>query len=101
MCRESLNEVFEKYGRCKNAVKGRSLRVNVNKANVMQLLFRMKSSFLNVDSFDVCSEWVGCNSNQVTKFQRWVHRCCCSDLPRQGSLLSCKDVEHVQVIILH
>ena len=38
----------------------------------------------------VCGERVGCNSIQCTKFQRWVRRC--SDVPRQVSLLSCRDV---------
>ena len=32
LCGESLNEVMDKYGRWKDAVKGKGLRVNVNKS---------------------------------------------------------------------
>ena len=39
----------------------------------------------------VRGEEVGCNSIQRTKCQRWVHHRC-SDVPRQVSLLSCRDV---------
>ena len=39
----------------------------------------------------VCGERVGCNSIQCTKCQRWVHRRY-SDVPRQVSLLSCRDI---------
>ena len=40
LCRESLNEVMDKYGKWKNAVvEGKGLRVNVNKTKGMQLLF--------------------------------------------------------------
>ena len=34
---------------------------------------------------------VGCNSVVCIKCQRWVHRRC-SDVPRQVSLLSCRNV---------
>ena len=34
-CRESLNEVMEKYGRWKNAVEGKGLRVDVDKTKGM------------------------------------------------------------------
>ena len=40
---ESLNEVMDKYGRWKNAVEGKGLRVNVDKTKGMQLLFGKKS----------------------------------------------------------
>ena len=39
LCGESLNEVIDKYGRWKNAVEGKDLRVNVEKTKGMQLLF--------------------------------------------------------------
>ena len=91
LCGESLNEVMDKYGRWKKAVEGKGLRVNVNKTNGMQLLFGKKSSVSKVDPCGVCDEQVGCNSIQCTKCQSWVH-CCCSDVPRQVSLLSCPDV---------
>ena len=42
LCGESLNEVMDKYGRWKNAVEGKDLRVNVNKTKGMQLLFGQK-----------------------------------------------------------
>ena len=72
-------------------MKGKGLRVNVDKTKGMQLLFGKKSSVSKVDPCGVCGEWVGCNSIQCTKCQRWVHRRC-SDVPRQVSLLSCRDV---------
>ena len=39
----------------------------------------------------VCGERLGRNSVQCTKCQRWVHRRY-SDVPRQVSLLSCRDI---------
>ena len=87
LCGESLNEVMDKYGRLKNVVEGKGLRVNVNKTKGMQLLFGKKSRVKKVSLCGVCGEQVGCNSIQCTKCQRWVHRCC-SDVPRQVSLLS-------------
>ena len=39
----------------------------------------------------VCGERVGYNSIQCTKCERWVHLPC-SDVPRQVSLLSCREV---------
>ena len=97
LCGESLNEVKDKYGRWKNIVEGKGLRVNVDKTKGMQLLFGMKSS---VSKVDPC-EWIGCNSIQCTIRQRWVHRRC-SDVPWQVILVSCRDVfvEHVLVIIV-
>ena len=35
LCGESLNEVMQKYGRWKNAMNGKGLRVNVNKTKGM------------------------------------------------------------------
>ena len=78
LCGESSNEVLDKYERWKNAVEGKCLRVNVDKKNGMQLLFGKKSSVSKVDPCGVCGEWVGCNSFQCTKCQRWVHRRNCS-----------------------
>ena len=46
---------------------------------------------MKADSCGVCGERVGCNSIQCTKYQRWVHPSC-SDVSRQVSLLSCRDV---------
>ena len=48
LCGESLNEVMDKYGRWKNAVEGKGLRVNVDRAKGMQLLFGKKSSVSKV-----------------------------------------------------
>ena len=39
----------------------------------------------------VGGERVGRNSILCTKSQKWIHRRC-SDVPRQVSLLSCRDV---------
>ena len=50
-----------------------------------------KSSISKVDPCGVCGERVSCNSIHCLKCQRWVH-CCCSDVPRQVSLVSCCDV---------
>ena len=91
LCGESLNDVMDKYKRWKNAVEGKGLRVNVDKTKGMQLLFGNKSRVSKVDSCGVCDERVGCNSIQCTKCQRWVHRHC-SDVPRQASFLSRRDV---------
>ena len=90
-CEESLNEIMDKYGRWKNAVQGKGLRVNVDKTKTIQLLFGKKSSVSKVNSFDVCGERVACNSIQCMKCQRWVHLCC-SDVHRKVSLPSCWDV---------
>ena len=91
LCGESLHEVMDKYGRWKNAVEGKVLRVNIDKTKGMQLLFGKKSSASNVDPCGGCGERVGCNSIQCTKCQRWVHRRC-SNVPRKVSLVSCRDV---------
>ena len=80
LCSESLDEVMNQYRRWKNAVKRKSLRMNIDKIKGMQ-----------VDPCDACGKLVDCNSIQCTKCQRWVHRCC-SDVPRQVSLLACSDV---------
>ena len=82
---------MNKYGRWENAVEGKSLRVNVDKTKVMQFLFGKKSSVSKVDPCGFCGEWFGCNSTQCTKCQRWIHRRC-SYVPRQVSLLSCRNV---------
>ena len=75
----------------KNAVEGKVLRVNADKIKYMYLLFGKKSSVSKVDPCGVYGERVGCNCIQCTKYQRWVHRHC-SDMPRQASLLSCRDI---------
>ena len=67
LCGESLNEVLDKYRRWKNALEGKSLKVNVDKARGMQLLFWKKNSVSKADSCDVCGEQVGCNFIQCTK----------------------------------
>ena len=91
LCWKSLNDIMDKYGRWKNAVEGKGLRVNVGKTKAMQLLFWKKSSVFQKWNLVVSGERVGCNSIQCTKCQRWVHRCS-PDVPRQVSLLSCWDV---------
>ena len=63
-----------KHGRWKNSVKGKSLRVNVDKTKGMQLSFRKKSSVLKVDSCGACGERVGCNSIQCMKCQMCLGR---------------------------
>ena len=82
---------MDKYGRWKNAVEGKGLRVNADKTKGMQLLFGKKSSVSKVDPCGVCGERVGCNSIKCMKCQRQVHRHC-FDVARQVSLLSCRDV---------
>ena len=44
LCLVSLNEVMDKYGRWTNSVEGKGLKVNVDKAKGMLLLFGKKSS---------------------------------------------------------
>ena len=63
---ESLNEVMDKCGRCKNAAEGKGLRVNVDKEKVCSYYLE-KNSVSKVDPCGVCGEWVGCNSIQCTK----------------------------------
>ena len=65
LCGQSLNEVMAKYGRWKNAVERKVLRVNVDKTKGMQLLFG-KKSVLKVDSCGVCGQRIGFNSIQCT-----------------------------------
>ena len=96
---ESLDEVMDKYGRWKNAVEGKGPRVNVNKTKAMQVLFGKKSSISKVDPCGVC-ERVGCNFIQCMKCQRWAHRRC-SDVPRQVSLLSRRDVFVSRICMSH
>ena len=45
---------MNKYGRWKNAVEGKGLRVNIDKNKGMQLLFVKKRSVSKVDLCDVC-----------------------------------------------
>ena len=89
LCGESLNDVMDKYKRWKSAVEGKGLRVNVDKTKGMQLSFG-----------GFCGERVGCNSIQCTKCQRWVHRRS-SDMPRQVSLLSCRDIIVCRTCLCH
>ena len=91
LCRESLDEVMDKYERWTNAVEGKGLRVNVGKTKCMQLLFGRKSHVSRVDSCSICGKQIGCNSIQCTKCHRWI-RGRCSDVPRLVGLLSCRDV---------
>ena len=100
LCGESLNDVTDKYKRWKNAVEGKGVRVNVDKTKGMQLSFGKKSSVSKVDPCGVCGERVGCNSIQCTKCQRWVHRRY-SDVPRQVSLLSCRDIFVCRTSLCH
>ena len=81
-------------------MEGKGLSVSVDKTKGMQLLFGKKSSVSKVDPCGVCGEWVGCNSIQCAKRQRWIH-CCCSDVPTQLSLLSCWDVFVCRTCIGH
>ena len=53
-----------------------------------------------MDPCGVCGERVGCNSIQCTKCQRWVHRCF-SDVPRQVSLLLCRDIFACRTCLCH
>ena len=50
---------------------GKRLRVNVDKAKGMQLLFGKKSSVSKVDPCGICNERVGCNSIQCVESQMW------------------------------
>ena len=89
LCGESLE--VEKYGRWKNAVEGKGLRVNVNKTKDIQLLFGKKGSVSKVDPCCVCGEQVGCNFFSVRNvrggFIVVLLMCLC-----WLSLLSCWDV---------
>ena len=46
--------------------------MNVDKTKTIQLLFGKRSSVSKVNPFDVCGEWVVCNSIQCMKCQRWI-----------------------------
>ena len=100
LCGKSLNEVMDKYGRWKNAVEGKVLRVNVDKTKGMQLLFGKKSSVSKVDPCAVCGERISCNFIHCMKCPRWVHYCC-SDVPTQVSLLPCQDVFVCRTCLVH
>ena len=60
LCGESLNEVLDEYGRLKNAVERKGLRVNVDKTKGMLLFFGKKSSVLKLDPCGVCVEQGSC-----------------------------------------
>ena len=49
LCGESLNEVMGKYGRWKNGVEEKGMRVNGDKTIGMQLLSGKKNSVSKVD----------------------------------------------------
>ena len=74
-----------------SAAEGMGLRASAN---------GKKSSGSKVDPCGVCGEWVDCNSIKCTKCQRWAHHCC-SDVPRQVSLLSCWDVLICRTCLAH
>ena len=78
----------------------KGLRGIVDKTKGMQLLFGKKRSVSKVDPCGACSVLVGCNSGQCKKCQRWVHRLC-SNVPRQVSLLSCRDVSVCRTCLGH
>ena len=59
LCGESLSEVMDKYGRCKNAVERKGLRVNLDKTKGIQLLFGKKGSVLKMDPCGACGGRVG------------------------------------------
>ena len=98
--KKSLNDVMDKYKRWENAVEGKGLRVNADKTKGIQLSFGKKDNVSKVDPCGVCSERVGCNSIQCTKCERWVHRRC-SDVSRQVSLLSCRDIFVCRTCLRH
>ena len=81
-------------------MEGKGLRVNADKIKGVQLSFGKKSSVSKVDPCGVCGERVGCNSIQCMKCQRWVHHRC-SDVPRQVSLLSCRDIFVYRIWLHH
>ena len=63
---ESFNAVMDKYGRWKNAVEGKSLRVNVNKKKYTIIIWEEKHCF---ESGSLWCLWcaVGCNSILCSK----------------------------------
>ena len=65
----------------------------------------MKGKGLSVSKVDICGclccgEQVGCNSIEFTKCQSRVHHCY-SDVPRQVSLLPCRDVFVCRTCLVH
>ena len=96
LCKKSLNEVMGKYGRWKNAVEGKGLRVNVDKTKGIHLLFG-KKSISKVGPCGVCDEQVSCNYIQCTKCQVgsslfWFSRA--------GGSISCRDVFLGPVLVI-
>ena len=67
---------MNKYIKQENVVEGKGLKMNVDKTKGMQLLFGKKIIVLKVYPCGVCGEWVGCNSVECMKCQRWVYYCC-------------------------
>ena len=53
---------MDKYGRWKNVVEGKGLRVKIDKTKGMQLLFGKKSGVSKVDPCGISGEQAGCNS---------------------------------------
>ena len=81
-------------------MEGKGLRVKVDKTKGMQLLFGKKSRVSKVDACGVCGERVGCNSMKCTKCEKWVYRRC-SDVPRQVSVQSRRDVSVCKTCLGH
>ena len=69
LCGESLDEISGKYERLNKVLKGKGLRVNVEKTKEFQLLYGKKSYVLEVDSCgDPCDEHICHNSICCAKF---------------------------------
>ena len=80
---------MEKYRRCKHAVEGNDLMVNIYKTKGMQLLCEKERSVPDLDLSGVCGEQVGCDLFSVQNVR--VH-CYYFDMLGQVSLLSCWEV---------
>ena len=91
LCEEALGEIIEKCERWKKVLEGQGLWMNVQKTRGMQLLYNKKTCYKCVSLWIFVVNGSVVNSIWCTKCQKWVCHCC-SDVPKQISLLSCEDV---------
>ena len=95
---------MDRYGRLKNEVEGKGLRVNIDETKGMQLFFGKKSSVLKVDPCGVCSDGLVVVLFSVRNVGGGfivAVLMCLGRRPVNYHVVMSLSVEHVLVIIFH